>query len=198
MGNRQGTERRKPLTRVQEASRGSRLGFPCCCLDWEQETRVILLGLPNSGKTSILYKLKLGGVAATIPTRGFNVENIEFKHLNPTLWDLGGSHPHLWVDLYEGTRGVIFVVDGSDPESLEESKERLVDALGHKDLADVVVLIFVNKQDVEGSLSVEEVTVSLGLTEGTPLRQRARVTGCSAYSGEGLTSGLDWLLRQLL
>jgi len=33
------------------------------------------LGLDASGKTSILYKLKLGEIVTTIPTIGFNVED---------------------------------------------------------------------------------------------------------------------------
>ena len=36
--------------------------------------RICMLGLDNAGKTTILYKLKLGEVVSTIPTIGFNVE----------------------------------------------------------------------------------------------------------------------------
>jgi len=38
--------------------------------------RILLLGLDAAGKTTILYKLKLGDVVTTIPTIGFNVENV--------------------------------------------------------------------------------------------------------------------------
>ena len=38
-----------------------------------------MLGLDNAGKTTILYKLKLGEVVTTIPTIGFNVETVEYK-----------------------------------------------------------------------------------------------------------------------
>ena len=33
-----------------------------------------MLGLDGSGKTSILYKMKLGEHITTVPTIGFNVE----------------------------------------------------------------------------------------------------------------------------
>lgn len=36
--------------------------------------RICMLGLDGAGKTTILYKLKLGEVVSTIPTIGFNVE----------------------------------------------------------------------------------------------------------------------------
>ena len=38
----------------------------------------------------MLYRLKLGEVVTTIPTIGFNVETIEYKHVKFTSWDVGG------------------------------------------------------------------------------------------------------------
>ncbi|KAG8814894.1 Arf GTPase arf1 [Serendipita sp. 400] len=52
--------------------------------------RVLILGLDDAGKTTIFYKLKLGKVVATVPTVGFNVEDIEHKGKSFTVYDLGG------------------------------------------------------------------------------------------------------------
>ncbi len=41
-----------------------------------KEMRLIMLGLDGAGKTTILYKIKIGEVVNTIPTIGFNVENV--------------------------------------------------------------------------------------------------------------------------
>ena len=41
----------------------------------EKEARILVLGLDNAGKTTILYRLQVGTVVSTIPTIGFNVEN---------------------------------------------------------------------------------------------------------------------------
>jgi ADP-ribosylation factor protein 1 len=41
--------------------------------------RILLIGLDNSGKTTILYKMKLGELVTTIPTIGFNVETVEVR-----------------------------------------------------------------------------------------------------------------------
>jgi hypothetical protein len=41
-----------------------------------RETRCLMLGLDSTGKTTVLYKLKLGEHVRTIPTIGFNVETI--------------------------------------------------------------------------------------------------------------------------
>ena len=51
--------------------------------------RILTVGLDGVGKTTILYKLKLGEVLTTIPTIGFNVETIEYKSTNFTVWDVG-------------------------------------------------------------------------------------------------------------
>uniref|UniRef100_A0A3P8UAI9 Uncharacterized protein n=1 Tax=Amphiprion percula TaxID=161767 RepID=A0A3P8UAI9_AMPPE len=40
------------------------------------EMRILMLGLDAAGKTTILYKLKLGQSVTTIPTVGFNVETL--------------------------------------------------------------------------------------------------------------------------
>ena len=54
------------------------------------ELRILMNGLDAAGKTTILYRLKLGEVVTTIPTIGFNVETIEWKNINITAWDVGG------------------------------------------------------------------------------------------------------------
>ena len=49
------------------------------------------VGLDAAGKTTILYKLKLGEIVTTIPTIGFNVETVEYKNVSFTCWDVGGK-----------------------------------------------------------------------------------------------------------
>ncbi len=49
-----------------------------------------MLGLDGAGKSTILYKLKLGEVLSTVPTIGFNVETLEYNNISFTVWDIGG------------------------------------------------------------------------------------------------------------
>merc|ERR1712139_623161 len=63
---------------------------------WERlvgktEMRLLMVGLDAAGKTTILYKLKLGEVVTTIPTIGFNVETVEYKNISFNVWDIGGQ-----------------------------------------------------------------------------------------------------------
>merc|ERR1712187_340035 len=71
------------------------------------EMRILMVGLDAAGKTTILYKLKLGEVVTTIPTIGFNVETVEYKNLSFTVWDVGGQDKirPLWRHYYQGTHG---------------------------------------------------------------------------------------------
>merc|ERR1712050_528705 len=88
---------------------------------WERmlgkhEMRILMVGLDAAGKTTILYKLKLGEVVTTIPTIGFNVKSVEYKNINFTVWDIGGQDKirPLWRHYYTGTNGLIYVVDSND------------------------------------------------------------------------------------
>ena len=99
----------------------------------EKEARILILGLDNAGKTTILSQLKLGEVVTTIPTIGFNVETVEYKNISFTVWDVGGQDKirPLWRHYYQNTQGVIFVVDSNDAERFEDAREEL-----HKMLAE--------------------------------------------------------------
>ena len=57
----------------------------------KKEMRILMVGLDAAGKTTILYKLKLGEVVTTTPTIGFNVDTIEYKNITFTVWDVGGQ-----------------------------------------------------------------------------------------------------------
>ena len=56
----------------------------------KKEMKILMLGLEAAGKTTILYKLKLGEVVSSVPTIGFNVETVEYKNIKFTVWDVGG------------------------------------------------------------------------------------------------------------
>ena len=57
----------------------------------KKEMRILILGLDSAGKTTILYKLKLGEVVHTVPTIGFNIETLEYKNIKFNVWDVGGQ-----------------------------------------------------------------------------------------------------------
>src|SRR4051812_19130590 len=88
-------------------------------------TKILMLGLDAAGKTTIVYKLKLGEYLSTVPTIGFNVENVEYKNLRMTIWDIGGQKKlrDLWRHYYSNTDAIIFIIDSSDEERIDVAKE---------------------------------------------------------------------------
>ena len=85
------------------------------------------MGLDAAGKTTILYKLKLGEIVTTIPTIGFNVETVEYKNISFTVWDVGGQTKirRLWAYYFQNTQGLIYVVDSNDRERIAEAEKEL-------------------------------------------------------------------------
>lgn len=69
-----------------------------------KEMRLLMLGLDAAGKTTILYKLKLGQDVTTIPTVGFNVETVTYKKVKFNVWDVGGQDKirPLWRHYFSG------------------------------------------------------------------------------------------------
>eukprot|EP00752_Nemacystus_decipiens_P009776 g8731.t1 len=168
-----------------------------------QEKRLLLLGLDAAGKTSLLYKLHLNEVVDTMPTIGFNVETVEYKRMNMTIWDVGGQVKlrRLWRHYYANSDALIFVVDSSDHERMEEARDEMFHVLKDPNMDDCqTVLIFLNKQDLPGAATPSAVSHKLGFNAAgdNPLRRRNwYIQGCCAITGEGVYDGLDWLSQAL-
>jgi len=163
----------------------------------KKDMRILMVGLDAAGKTTILYKLKLGEIVTTIPTIGFNVETVEYKNINFTVWDVGGQDKirPLWRHYFQNTQGLIFVVDSNDRERVSEAHDELNKMLNEDELRDAAVLVFANKQDLPNAMSVAEITDKLGLHS---LRSRKwYIQSTCATSGDGLYEGLDWLSNVL-
>merc|ERR1712217_490492 len=163
----------------------------------KQEMRILMLGLDAAGKTTVLYKLKLGEVVTTIPTIGFNVETVEYKNIRFTVWDVGGQDKirPLWRHYYQGTNGLIYVVDSNDRDRVEDAREELMKMLNEDEMRDAVLLVYANKQDLPNAMKAAEVTEKLGLHN---MRNRQWfIQSACATTGDGLYEGLDWLTRVL-
>lgn len=163
----------------------------------KKQMRILMVGLDAAGKTTILYKLKLGEIVTTIPTIGFNVETVEYKNISFTVWDVGGQDKirPLWRHYFQNTQGLIFVVDSNDRERIAEAHEELSKMLQEDELRDAALLVFANKQDLPNAMSAAELTEKLALNS---LRNRMwYIQAACATQGTGLYEGLDWLSNEL-
>mmetsp|Transcript_15828 Transcript_15828/g.51669 ORF Transcript_15828/g.51669 Transcript_15828/m.51669 type:complete len:185 (+) Transcript_15828:74-628(+) len=163
----------------------------------EKEMRLLMLGLDNAGKTTIVKKFNGEDVDTIAPTLGFNIKTLEYRGFKLNIWDVGGqtSLRSYWRNYFEETDGLIWVVDSSDRARLHDCKAELQLLLGQERLAGASLLVFANKQDIEGALSSEEIREVLQL-DGVSTRHW-RIGACSAYTGKGLVDGVDWIVRDI-
>ena len=177
--------------------------------------RTLMLGLDAAGKTTILYKLKLGETTTTRTsgghklgettiassghklgeaTIGYNMELVTHKNVEFEVWDMGGREKirPLWRHYYRSNVVcLIFVVDSNDRDRAELARDEIYRMLNEDELHHAILLVFANKQDLPNAMSAAEMTDKLGLNG---LRHRQwHIQACCATTGDGLYDGFDWL-----
>ncbi|XP_019603078.2 putative ADP-ribosylation factor-like protein 5C [Rhinolophus sinicus] len=159
----------------------------------KEEHKVIIVGLENAGKTTILYQFLMNEVVHTCPTIGSNVEEIVLRKTHFLMWDIGGQEAlrSTWNTYYSNTEFIILVIDSTDRERLLTTREELYKMLAHEALRDASVLIFANKQDMKDSMTTVE--ISQFLTLSAIKDHPWHIQGCCALTGEGLPAGLQWM-----
>lgn len=91
----------------------------------KEEYSILLLGLDNAGKTTLLEQIKSIFSShdathepnlKTVPTVGQNVSLIDLPDLYLRIWDVGGQHSlrGLWQSYYSSAHAIVFVVDSTD------------------------------------------------------------------------------------
>ncbi|KAL4659282.1 ADP-ribosylation factor-like protein 5B [Arapaima gigas] len=164
----------------------------------DREHKVIIIGLDNAGKTTVLYQFLTKEAVHTSPTIGSNVEEITVQKTRFLMWDIGGQESlrTSWNSYYCNTEIVILVVDSTDRERLTLSKEELHRMLAHEDLQNAAVLILANKQDMKNSMTAAEISKYLTLSSITG--HSWHIQACCALTGEGLPASLEWMRSHVL
>ena len=158
-----------------------------------------MLGLHYAGKKSIICKLKGENILNILSNQGLGGQtlvNYDYKRLSIVLWESKERIRILWKHFLRNTDGIIFVVDSSDKDFMEDAAEELKKNLAEEELKNCCILVMANKQDRDGALSKDEITEKLGM--GNLQGKNWFVESTSAITGQGLQEGLDWLLSQLL
>ncbi|KAK8836445.1 hypothetical protein M9Y10_037703 [Tritrichomonas musculus] len=166
-------------------------------LSKQKKARCILYGLDSVGKTTLLYRIKSNESINATPTLGFNVEEIKYNGLDLILWDIGGQSRTrvLWDHFCHNCQAIIYVIDSSDIERLDEVKKQLFDVLKKELLRDSILLIYANKQDLPNALKTDELIDRLELKSISD--REWKIQGACSLTGEGLHEGFDWLSQQI-
>jgi len=165
----------------------------------EKEIRILILGLDNAGKTTIVKKLCGQPIEEIEPTLGFQIQTLEYNDYKLNLWDIGGqsSIRAYWRNYFEKTDGLVWVVDSSDTSRFHLVRQELEKLLQQERLAGATLLIWANKQDVQGSVSSEQMVEFLKLQDLQYNNRHWSIHPCSAITGDGLIEGMDWLVEDI-
>jgi len=162
-----------------------------------KEMRILLLGLDNAGKTTILKSLASEDISHITPTQGFNIKSVQSSGILLNVWDIGGQktiRPY-WRNYFENTDVLIYVIDSADQGRFEESGFQLAELLEEEKLSTVPVLVFANKQDLMNAAKSDQIMETMSLND---IKDRPwQIQACSALSGEGLSNGLDWIRKNI-
>ncbi|TPX33024.1 hypothetical protein SmJEL517_g04028 [Synchytrium microbalum] len=134
-----------------------------------------------------------------VPTVGMNMGKIDIKTTRINFWDLGGQRElhGIWEKYYTEAHAVVFVVDSTDQERIEQCKDTFERVVTNDIIEGIPVLMLANKQDVPDALKVHEIkeifnhiAVKLGARD-------SKVLAISALQGEGVMEAVDWLFLRL-
>ncbi|CAL6086985.1 ADP-ribosylation_factor [Hexamita inflata] len=152
--------------------------------------KILMIGTEMAGKTSILYRIKLDKEIQTIPTVGFNQEEIMIRGGKYFVTDL--SVPNYFQQMLEENKGVIFVIDSSQ-EDMHESLELFTNMMHILDEKPHPILIFCSKCDVKQP-DLEHIEKYFELKT---IKQQYKIVKCSSVTGEGIAEGFQFLSEQI-
>jgi Arf/Sar family protein len=160
-----------------------------------RKIEVCLVGLENSGKTTLLNILSTGYPVETLPTVGLNVKMVKKEGVCMKVWDLGGQERFRpqWARYTQGCDVIIFVVDSHDVGSIQTARKELHKLLEDKSLSGLPLLIALNKIDLEPHLSKEEVIRDLNLHYVTD--NKWMVQPMSALKRQNIGEVVEWLVK---
>lgn len=156
-------------------------------------------GLDNAGKTTIVKKLCGEDTSSVSPTLGFEIKTVHRDGCTLNIWDVGGqkSLRSYWKNYFERTDALIWVLDSTDLDRIGDCIDELVALLEDERLAGASLLLLANKQDVHGSLAIDEINEKYLRLNRFNGQRNWKISACSGYTGQGLNESFTWLVHNV-
>ncbi|MBN3297176.1 AR13B protein, partial [Amia calva] len=169
-----------------------------------RKVTLVMLGLDKAGKTATVRGILGENPEDVAPTVGFSKIYVKQGKSEVTIFDLGGGKRirGIWKNYYAESHGVVYVVDSSDLERIQETRDTLAEVLRHPRIAGKHVLVLGNKQDCDGALCEADLIKSLAL-EKVVNENKCQILPCLAVTGNvkkqdpSIKKGLAWLLSRI-
>lgn len=166
----------------------------------DQEIRVLVLGLDNAGKTTIINQIMGRDIATVAPTMGFQIHTFPWKNYSVNVWDIGGqsSLRSFWGNYFDRLDVVVWVIDAGNTLKLQELYEELREKVIKQDqLQGTYFVVLVNKIDTIAPEERDEVYSAIASTLKVSLELSATkytVRTVLGRTGEGLGLAMDWIV----
>ncbi|XP_073810208.1 ADP-ribosylation factor-like protein 13B isoform X4 [Danio rerio] len=176
---------------------------------WREPARkvtLVMVGLDNAGKTATVRGIQGESPLDVAPTVGFSKVDLKQGKFEVTIFDLGGGKRirGIWKNYYSESYGVVFVVDSSDVQRIQETRDTMAEVLRHPRIAGKPVLVLANKQDQDGAMAEADIIETLSLEKLVNENKcLCQIEPCSAVLGYGkkvdksIKNGLNWLLNNI-
>lgn len=168
-----------------------------------EEREILILGLANSGKTSVLNIMKgEEEVQDTVPTIGNNVEKINRGKLSILVRDMGGSKESIesaWKCYFDkNVSAVIYVVDSTDAKNIESSAKVFSNLLEEPQLKQAIIIVLANKQDLNGAMTMSHMAGVFKLDKIKDRKWNIFETVAKPIDkSRGITEAIKWLCLNL-
>ncbi len=159
---------------------------------------LVIVGLPQAGKTTFVRRVLTGEFEQTSTTLGMQFETTEVGDARFDIFDLGGHESYrktIWQTYIKLAYGVIFIVDSANPESFDEAKKEFWRAMEIKGKQDEFIILFLcNKTDLEESSSLEKIINHLELFKLAEKENASfQFFKTSMKTGENIDNALNWM-----
>lgn len=185
-----------------------------CCLQrhftnaiftFSLEYSILLLGVDNAGKTTLLEEVKSQYIpnykklpkSRILPTMGQNIATVKVAGVYFKFWDVGSQESLrvLWNEYYDKAHAIVFVIDSCDKDRLEKCIAGLAEIDSNDQAEGLPILMLANKQDLksEGKMELANIKQLFNPVAENLNAQDSRVLPVSATTGEGVKEAIEWL-----
>ncbi|MFX1329305.1 MAG: PAS domain S-box protein [Promethearchaeota archaeon] len=161
-----------------------------------EDTKILIFGLTNAGKTTLVNYLKNNMATKTLPTTYMDISRIVINNLSMFAYDTPGQEKFrsLWKHYLKNQDGLVFVLNIADKEVYGAARDLLLKIINLPQMEGLPLLILFNKIDLEEpNLDLLKNEINVSEIKNRPIEY---FLTCG-LTGENVTKAFEWLSIKL-